>query len=128
MNAEFTISLVRSQIKELEPKLDPKSDNFKTAVVVLSSLIVGPNIRGLVRFTGYGRKFIRIRARRLFESGIWQKDGKIYIDWFHEKWELRSTVSFWLDVLVASGEVEKVPGDPDKFRIREKHSKLGDLL
>lgn len=104
MMTEYSFEEVRETIKELDPKLDETDDSFSTATLLLSSALIGTDEDALRKFTGLSSEFIQPRAERLRESGIWEPEGMVYCDWEDE---VSGNVSFWLDVCIAEGLVER---------------------
>lgn len=107
---EISLNYVKQVAKDTDRSVDVKSSSFKTAVVLLSSLNLGPNVRGLTKYTGYGRHFIRIRAKRLFDFGVWTKEGKVQCSFINGQGTIH-VVDFWLHVMLAEGTVVRVGED-----------------
>jgi hypothetical protein len=101
---EWTIERVRREVKRMNPALDEENDGFAAAVVLISSVILGPNVRRIARFTGYSRCRVAEWGRRLRENGIWQGDRVGAAGWFEEDGGLE----FWLHVAVAQGLLRMV--------------------
>lgn len=111
----LTLRKVKNEIRRMDPNCGDGED-FKTAVVLLSSLETGPDSDALATFTGYPRKFVREIGGRLRDSGIW-KNGKVYAgDWFDKDGGL----AFWLDVAVGRGFMRRVPGKRSSTRKPEE--------
>lgn len=92
---------IEGAVANLEPTLEPASDTFKSAVLVLAALRVGADLERLERLTRYGEEFIALRAVRLRAAGTWG-DAQVVYEWIRTPWtELGN--SFWIDVLVAEG-------------------------
>lgn len=98
-----TLYAVKNEVEKFDARIKRDSDEFKTALVVFSVLFFGTKVRAIARFTKLGRKFVRIRAERLRKNGIWCEDHKWRMDWYDDEKKEVNTVSFWLDVLVATG-------------------------
>lgn len=102
-----TLADVKAFVRQVDSEMDEQDSCFHSAVVLASGLVLGPNVCGIARFTGYGRKFVRIRAARLFKSCIWFKDGKMDLkEWFvnGDEEKLQPTV-FILDAMIANGNL-----------------------
>lgn len=99
-----TIEQIREDIRQMDDGLEEDSDGFKVAVIVLSSAIIGPNIKRLARFTGYGRDFCSEISRHCREGGLW-RGGRVY----HSGWDDEKTggIAFWLDCALAQGYIER---------------------
>ncbi len=97
---------IKAEIEKLEPDLKGKEDDldYRTAVVLLAALAVGPSVDRLVEFTGYSRDFIAGISLRMHASGLWEGRGVHVSHWFQG--DLFSSAPFWADVLVAQGLVE----------------------
>ena len=83
--AEVSLKDIEQIVRDTDKTVKAGTPGFKTAVVLLASLQLGPNIRGLTRYTGYGRHFIRLRAKRLFDFGVWTRDGKVQCSFINEE-------------------------------------------
>jgi hypothetical protein len=103
---KFTFKYFEKEVRRLDPNLKPDDPCFKTAVLLLSALQVGANIERLVEFTGYPKGFVRERALRCRENGIF-RGGKVACDWFDEN----GGVGLWCDVLVAEGLLGRASGE-----------------
>ncbi len=99
-----TIDTIRKEVARLDPKLDVESDGYKAAVVLLSSLQVGPNIKRTAKFAQYPRAKVARFSRNLRKSGVW-RGGKLYVEWFEEK---NGGIAFWMDVCVAEGLMARI--------------------
>ena len=97
---KWTLSDVECEVMRLDPSVKVDDPAFGTAVVVLAAAVVGPNIKRIASFTGYGRPFVAEKARRLRKQKVWV-GGKLDVDWFKPKGE--GVVAFWLDVVLADG-------------------------
>lgn len=85
-----------SSYKTVEPKDD---EGFKTALILLASIVVGPNIKRLATYTGLSRWDVSKRSRNLRHNRVWVR-GRVHGDWFDKK---HGGVAFWADVCVADG-------------------------
>jgi len=97
-----TVEDVKKEIIRLDKSMKTAGENdhgFRTAVILLSSIITGPNIKKLAKFTGYSRAEISIRASKCREQGIWVGSKIDCADWFKDS----GAVSFWCDSLCADG-------------------------
>jgi hypothetical protein len=99
---KLTLRDFEKEVQRLDPKQKPEDSGFKTAVLLLSTLEVGPNVERLVKFTGYPKEFVRERVRRCRAGGIF-RGGKIACEWFDEN----GGIALWCDVLVAEGMLER---------------------
>jgi len=91
------------EVTQIDPDLEIDSNGFRTAVILLSALAVGPNIKKIAKFTGYTRKEIAERSKNLRKNKIWV-GGKTNCDWFGED----GGIEFTCDSLVADGLMNRV--------------------
>ena len=102
-----TIQDVKREIIRLDKSMKTAGENyhgFRTAVFLLSSLITGPNVKKLAKFTGYTRKEIQERAVNLREQGVWVGSKVNASEWFDSD---GGAVSFWCDSLCADGLLQR---------------------
>jgi len=101
------MSLTLQQITEEVRRMDPHctGDAYKAAVCLFSSLVVGPDSKKLIEFTGYPSKLVRGFSSNLRASGVWS-NGLVHADWFNKD---SGGVAFWCDVAVAQGLMRRVP-------------------
>lgn len=102
MKKPVTILEMHKSIRKMDRKLRPETTDYRAAVLLLSSAFVGPNEKTLSEFTGYSLKFIRPRARRLRQNGIW-KGNKVVCEWFKKN----GGIAFWCDAAVAEGWLKR---------------------
>lgn len=100
---DMTIEEVKRIVHKADLKLKESDSGFMTAVILVSSLQVGPYVLKLEKFTGYDRSFIKERAKNFRSSSIWER-GRVHVDWF----EKFNSVSFWLDVTCGEGLLSRV--------------------
>jgi len=101
--SQFLLEHVKLGIQELDPDLDPKSQEFRTAVILMAAAyMVGPRIDLLVAFTGYPLPHVAEISRRMRANGLWSDVGVSTAGWFEGD---RVTGVFWADCLVADGLV-----------------------
>jgi hypothetical protein len=93
---------VREAVRKLDPNLKLDDPAFDVAVVLLSGLYVGPNVRKIARFAHLPRPFVAEVGRRLRANGVW-RGHKIEAGWF----EKNGAYAFWLDVTVGLGYLER---------------------
>jgi hypothetical protein len=101
--SEFLLEHVKIGIRELDPELDPESPEFRTAVILMAAAyLVGPDVDLLVQFTGYPMSVVSDIAHRMRANGLWSDVQARTEGWFEGD---KVTGVFWLDCLVADGEV-----------------------
>jgi hypothetical protein len=99
----MTLKQIEAEVRRMDPNVEPGSDTFKTAVILLSALVVGANTRRVVAFTGYAKEEVEARATNLKQCGIW-KGGKTHSDWDDPE---HGGVAFWMDCCVADGMLKR---------------------
>lgn len=83
MKKKLTLSVLKSEIKRIDLDLEKDEMTYNAAIVLLSSLVVGANIKKIAKFAHLPRKLVSTFASRLWESGVW--DGSnVVCDWFEE--------------------------------------------
>ena len=91
-------------VKELDPKLDKNDKSFKSALVLITSLRVGTNMKEVCKFLNFSYdKTMKEYEQNLIKNKIWIKE-KLSINWFDEK---EGGIAFWMDVLAMEGLVER---------------------
>ena len=98
-NKQPTLDELKQTIHELDPELKETDDYFKSALVLLTALYVGPRVVAVSKFTGLPRQFVRERAARLRDSKVWVK-GATQGEWRDPD---NGGIAFWMDVAVAEG-------------------------
>ena len=96
---KLTLKWVKSTVSKMDETMDINSHAFRTAVILLSSAVVGPNINKIAKFTGYSVGAVRQRARNLRANKVWV-GSKVSAEWLDKK---NGTVAFLCDCLVADG-------------------------
>ena len=93
---------LKEELRRLDPNLDPRSDMYKTALILLSLAFVP--WRRVCTFTGLPSTFVEERLDRLKANGIIATDGSIHANWFKKD----GAIDFWCDVNVAEGLMNRV--------------------
>lgn len=101
---KITLDYLKKEIYRLDPKTGEDEFGFKTALILLSSLVIGCNQKKISKFTKIPLFYIKPRAERLRSNGIWT-GSKVCADWFTKG---TGGVAFWCDVLTAEGLVKRV--------------------
>jgi hypothetical protein len=61
-------------VRSYDPNLDRHDPTFESAVVALVAVLyTGPDVRALVRFTGYLERTVTDVKNRMRASGLWEK-------------------------------------------------------
>lgn len=94
-----TLTALEDRVRRLRPTLKPDSDLFRTAVLLWASLELGPDEHALSRFTTYPLDWIRPRAERLREDGVWSGEQTRY-RWTDPR---DPGAEFWIDAGIAEG-------------------------
>lgn len=97
------VKSLRSEVRSFDPALDPESETFRCAVLLLAALEVGQNLARLSRYTQYPRGFVARCARRLVDNGIW-RGGETVSSWTDRG---PAHQAFWKDVGVAEGKLQR---------------------
>jgi len=101
---------IRQEVKKLDPMLKEDDETFKIAEVLLSSLIVGPDVKKIGKFLDIKITPIRKWERRLRANKIWVGQ-EVHCDWFNKK---SGSISFWMAVLCAQGFIKVVDKKEEK--------------
>lgn len=101
----ITLNFIKREVERIDLGVKPEDDEYKIAVVLLSSLRVGPNIKRLAKYTKYPRSIIAEFSKNLRKSGIW-RGGKIcHSGWFDE--DGSGGIAFILDCSAGLGLIER---------------------
>ncbi len=110
-------------IKDLAGKLDPSMKDeeedhpaYRTAVVVLAAVAVGPRICELAALTGYDHDFVAVISERMRLAGLWSETQVKSDHWLAEDGDTIQPVVFLSDVLVAQGLLMAQPEGPIRVR------------
>lgn len=95
------LAAARSAIARARPDVDPGSDEFGAAILLLLSRDSGFNVDRLSARSRLPREFVARCLRRLADNGWWV-DGQVLCDWGAEG---AAADHFWMDVRVALGEL-----------------------
>ena len=106
MKKAMTRDDVEREVLRLDPNLDLSSSTFRSACILLGSLVVGPNADRVAKFLECPRDPVREVGRRLRENEVWD-GGLVYGDWLDPE---VGAIGFWLDVCVADGLVTRRHG------------------
>jgi hypothetical protein len=71
---EPTLMSIKKDVRKIYGVKKPASETnagFITGVVLLSSLVVGPNVQKIAKFTGYTPAEVSKRSKRCREIGLW---------------------------------------------------------
>lgn len=103
------LAILKDEIVRLEPTITPDDPSYTTYLILLSSAIVGPNIKKIAKFAHIPRKDVRERAVNLRKNKVWV-GGHVYAEWF----EKDGGIAFICDALVADGLVKRAEVGKEK--------------
>ena len=102
----WTLRRIKNEIRRLDPKLDETNEAYDVAVILLSAIVVGSNIRRIARFSGLTYRAVTEIGRRLRTNGIW-RGAKTRCNWADKE---NGHIEFWCDVCVGQGYMSKTWG------------------
>ncbi len=103
---KWTLARIGAEVLRMDPKVDPDSDTFQAAVVLLCGVVVGPS--KAAAFSGYPASVTGPIVERLRTSGIWKGRQVHHSGWFDED---AGGMAFWMDVCVAEGLMQRAPAE-----------------
>jgi hypothetical protein len=101
-----TLTGLKREIARLDPALKEGERAYTTYLILLSSLVCGPNVQKIAKFAHIPREQVAKRGVNLRKNGVWVR-GKIRADWFVE--DGSGGCAFVADALVADGMLERRP-------------------
>lgn len=103
MSKQLTVNDLKKEIRRMDPNLKPTDESFDTAVILLASTIVGPNVLSVSRYTGIATPEVAKRAKNFRESKVWSGKKVRAGEWFDKD----GGIAFWLDVSVGDGMLRR---------------------
>jgi hypothetical protein len=102
----INLELIKAALTELDPTLEDsdEDDSYRTALILVSALVHGPDTRVLAEFTDLPREFVEAIRQRMIQAELWTEIEVFCDHWFGEGNAVCLT-SFWPDVLIAQGLV-----------------------
>jgi len=94
---------------DVDPSRDPEC--FDAGMVLLGSLIHGPNIKRIASWSGIPHVRVATVSRNLRQCGVWKGKCIDAQPWFDEN---GGAVAFLLDVMVGAGLCERREQDDDE--------------
>jgi len=95
---------VKKEVHRMDPVLKENDEAFKIAVILMSSVIIGANIKRLATFTHYPRNYISKIGLYFRKNEVW-KNGKVDTsEWFDKD---TGGIAFWLCVAVGQGYLKR---------------------
>lgn len=101
---EWTYKKVKREIKRLDSTMRDGDAGYASAAILLSALVVGPNIERLIKFTGLKRAEVKRVCNAARENNIFV-GGRVKADWFKKG---TGSFAFWADTLVCDGLLSRV--------------------
>jgi len=99
----ITLEMLKKECLNIDPSIKEDDPIFGTMLFMLASAAVtGPNADKTAKFCHLPRSYVRERARRLRDNGVW-KGRKLMVDWFEDN----GALSLICDVLVAEGMLRR---------------------
>lgn len=99
----MTLTGVKKEVSKLDKNMNPRSLEYKAAVIMLSALEVGADEKKVASFTKYPAATVKAVSKNLRKNKIWVKN-KTHADWFDEK---HGGIAFFADVAVAVGYLKR---------------------
>jgi hypothetical protein len=100
-----TVSNVKKQLLEMDPKSDVKSKEFKASMILLyGSLSKTFTVAGLCAKLGYSVKFVKPIVHNIKKNKIWQNGYVRHSGWDDKEY---GGLNFTLDVTMALGYIER---------------------
>ena len=97
---QLTLRQIKNGLRRFDPTMD--GEEYNVALILLSALNVGSNIRRIARFTGLTYRHVTEVGRRLRSNGVWV-GRKTACNWDDKDGGLE----FILDITVGLGFVER---------------------
>jgi hypothetical protein len=100
---QITKDVIRQTVKNLDPEIEETDEEFTVGIILLAALHTGANVKKIAGFLELPVEEVRKYEKALRKNKIWVGRKT------HQEWsgELRGSIAFWLDVMVAMGRVEK---------------------
>jgi hypothetical protein len=99
--ARSPMTAIHARIRRYNSDIEPGSDTYRSAVLLLAGLEYGQNIDMLARRAGIDRSFVAKAARRLIDNGVWV-GGRTVSEWTALD---EASGAFWNDVAVGEGKL-----------------------
>lgn len=104
---------LRQIARSLEPRWDLRTSKdrkeFETALILLAGVQVGADEQRIAAYTSLPLEAVELRGKNLRANGIW-RGNTTYCSWGwdEEEDDGETLIAFWLDCLVADGEIVKL--------------------
>jgi hypothetical protein len=118
MESTVDVTLIKDIVDRLDPTIKGQEEHpdYRTAVVLLAAVRVGPVVDKLVALTGYESEFVGHILERMRLAGLWSETKVKIGHWLAEDGDTIKTAVFWADVLVAQGLLMAQPEGPIRVR------------
>ena len=113
-----SIRLIKDMVNRLDPSISGMEEDpaYRTAVVLLAALRIGPRVNDLATLTGYESKFVGDIFARMRLAGLWSETEVRSDHWLAEDGDTIQPAVFWADALVAQGLAMAQPEGPIRVR------------
>jgi hypothetical protein len=103
---DISLQPIKEAVNKLDPTLEDseEDDSYRTALVLVSALVYGPDTRVLAEFIDLPCEFVEAIRQRMIQAELWTEMGVLCDHWFGEGYTI-FPVSFWMDVLIAQGKL-----------------------
>lgn len=118
MPPAIDIRLIKDMVNRLDPTLKGMEEDpaYRTAVILLAAVRVGPRVNELAIVTGYDSNFVRDIFERMRLAGLWSATEVRSDHWLAEDGDSIQPAVFWADALVAQGLAMAQPEGPIHVR------------
>ena len=100
---QITVDTIKQTVHNLDPEQPEDAEEFKVGMILLTALHTGASVRKIASFLELPVAEVKKYEANLRKSKIWV-GRKTYHEWSED---LRGTMTFWLDVMVAIGRINK---------------------
>ena len=124
MKRVITLDDVKEVLAELDPTFERSADekSYRTAVVLFSALVHGPDTEVLAQFTKFPREFVETIRQRIIQAELWTETDVLCDHWFSNGNVIHPT-AILLDLLIAQGEVvRRWAEDEGQYQYRYWHA------
>lgn len=104
---DLTREQIEREVLKMDPGLKPDDEAVKAQVIMLASVQIGPNIKKLIKFTGYPPGLVHKFGHNLRKNGVWH-GRRVRANWFDEG----GYIDLLLDTNVALGYLERASPKP----------------
>lgn len=118
MTERTGMALIKDMVNQLDPSSSGTDEDpwYRTAVVLLAAVRIGPRVNDLVALTGYETKFVRDIFHKMRLAGLWSETRVRSDHWLAEDGDTIQPAVFWADTLVAQGLAMAQPEGPIRVK------------